>query len=604
MESLVHSCTGCVTGADRIFLLVHQTFFMSSLDWLILVITLVTIIAYGLYKSTATKNLEGYFLTNRTMPWYLVLLSIMGTQASAVTFISAPGQAFTDGMRFVQYYFGLPLAMVVLCITFVPIFTRLKVFTAYEYLEERFDVKTRTFTSALFLLSRGFSTGISVYAPSIILSSLLGWNIFLTNIFMGGLLIIYTVSGGAKAVAYTQQLQLIIIFTAMFIAGYYIVHDLPADVGFIDALKVSGASGKLNVITTGVTEEGFQWKDKYNLISGVIGGFFLALSYFGTDQSQVGRYLTAKNTTESRLGLLMNGLVKVPMQFLILLIGALLFTYYQFNQGPIFFNKAVSDKVYESKYADSLNAIHAKYETVSVEQKEWVAKYVASPETNGYKDSLQELNKKVNDLRNEYKAVLKQADPTIDTNDTNYIFLRFVVDTLPKGLVGLLIAIIFLASWGSIAAALNSLAASTMIDFYLRFKKDRIHTSETELHKVKQYKQSKWFTFGWGVFCIAVAEFSNRLGSLIEAVNVLGSLFYGVILGIFLVAFYMKRIRGNAVFWSAIIGEIIVVICFILDNNGIIGLGFLWLNVVGALAVVVLSWLFQNLFFIKSKEQL
>lgn len=570
---------------------------MSSLDWIILAVTLVTIILYGLYKSSTTKNLEGYFLTNRTMPWYLVLLSIMGTQASAITFLSAPGQAFTDGMRFVQYYFGLPLAMVVLCITFVPIFTRLKVFTAYEFLEERFDVKTRTFTSALFLLSRGFSTGISVYAPSIILSSLLGWNIYLTNILMGGLLIIYTVSGGAKAVAYTQQLQLVIIFTAMFIAGYYIVHNMPANVGFTDALKVSGASGKLNVITTGVTDDGFQWNDRYNIISGLIGGFFLALSYFGTDQSQVGRYLTAKDLTQSRLGLLMNGLVKVPMQFFILLIGALLFTYYQFNTGPIFFNNAVSEKVYQSEYADSLKAINAQFEAVTQQQKDVAAKYLQSSEEQKYKDSLQKLNLKVNELRNEYKTVLKKADPSVDTNDTNYIFLRFVVDTLPKGLVGLLIAIIFLASWGSIAAALNSLAASTMIDFYIRFGKKKIHTTTDELQELKKYNQSKWFTFAWGIFCIVVAEFSNRMGSLIEAVNVLGSLFYGVILGIFLVAFYQKKIRGNAVFWGAVIGEIIVILCFILDNQGIIGLGFLWLNVIGAVAVVLLSWLFQLALF-------
>src|SRR3982750_1732967 len=300
---------------------------MSQLDWIVLSITLASIIAYGLYKSRTSKNLEGYFLSNRSMPWYLVLLSIMGTQASAITFLSAPGQAFTDGMRFVQYYFGLPLAMIVISISFVPIFKRLRVFTAYEFLEQRFDVKTRTFTSFLFLLSRGFSTGISIYAPSIILSSLLGWDIFWTNIVMGGLLIIYTVSGGAKAVAYTQQLQLIIIFSAMFIAGYYIVHHLPADVSFTDALKVSGASGKLNVITTGITAKGFEWKDRFNLISGLIGGFFLALSYFGTDQSQVGRYLTARTITESRMGLLLNGIIKVPMQFFILLLGVLVFTF-------------------------------------------------------------------------------------------------------------------------------------------------------------------------------------------------------------------------------------------------------------------------------------
>ncbi|MGI8951206.1 MAG: sodium:solute symporter [Chitinophagaceae bacterium] len=568
---------------------------MSSVDWIVLIITLAIIVLYGLYKSRTTKNIEGYFLSNRTMPWYLILLSIMGTQASAITFLSAPGQAFTDGMRFVQYYFGLPLAMIVLCITFVPLFNKLKVFTAYEFLEQRFDVKTRTFTSALFLLSRGFSTGISIYAPSIILSSLLGWNIFVTNIIMGGILIIYTVSGGAKAVAYTQQLQIIIIFSAMFIAGYFIVHDLPKNVGFIDALKVSGASGKLNVITTGISKNGFDIKDKYNLISGLIGGFFLSLSYFGTDQSQVGRYLTAKNTTQSRLGLLMNGLVKVPMQFLILLIGALLFTFYQFNKGPIFFNKAVSEKVYQSKYGDSLAFINKQYESLNKRQSIYAQKYI-STNIIFYKDSLQQLNVKVDSLRKQYKLFLGKADPLIDTNDTNYIFLRFVVDNLPVGLVGLLIAIIFLASWGSIAAALNSLASCTMIDFYFRFKKKRIHPELKDLEELKKYKQSKWATLGWGIFCIIIAEFSNRMGSLIEAVNVLGSLFYGVILGIFLVAFYIKRIKSNAVFWSAVVSEIIVIVLFILDNNGTIGLGFLWLNVVGALAVIGFSWMMQKLY--------
>jgi SSS family solute:Na+ symporter len=491
----------------------------------------------------------------------------------------------------------LPLAMVVLCITFVPAFSRLKVFTPYEFLEQRFDVKTRTFTAALFLLSRGFSTGISVYAPSLILSSLFGWNIFYTNILMGGILIIYTVSGGAKAVAYTQQLQLTIIILAMCIAGYYIVHLLPQHISFIDALKISGASGKLNVITTGFNNNGFVWKDKYNIISGVIGGFFLALSYFGTDHSQVGRYLTAKDNTQSKLSLLINGLVKVPMQFLILLLGALLFVYYQFQPSPVFFNKAAEIKTYAAPYNDSLKNISIKFNDVNARQKNTAINYVtALKEKNGstaqeLKQQLQQLNMQANELRNQYKSFLAKADPSADTNDTNYIFLRFVIDNLPKGLIGLLIAIIFLASWGSIAAALNSLAGCTMIDFYMRFRKNAsLHEEE------KKYHLSRWFTFAWGIFCIAIAEFANRMGSLIEAVNVLGSLFYGVILGIFLVAFYCKKISGNAVFWSSVISEAIVIILFILDNNNIIGLGFLWLNVVGAIAVLLISFIIQRAF--------
>jgi len=568
---------------------------MSAADWIVLIITLIAIVAYGLYKSRTTKNMEGYFLNNRSMPWYLILLSIMGTQASAVTFLSAPGQAFTDGMRFVQYYFGLPIAMVILCITFVPIFNKLKVFTAYEYLEQRFDLKTRTFTSAMFLLSRGLSTGISIYAPSIILSSLLGWNIYWVNIIMGGMLIIYTVTGGAKAVAYTQQLQFVIIFAGMFLAGYYIVHQLPEGIGFTDALKVSGASGKLNVITTGISSKGFDWKDRYNLISGLIGGLFLSLSYFGTDQSQVGRYVTAKNSTESKIGLLMNGLVKVPMQFFILLIGALLFTFYQFKSGPIFFNSSVPAAVYKGAYGDSLKNTERQFALANSRQNIYATQFIRADKNNNssiaaaYKDSIGIANKQMDGLRKNYRTLLTKADATIDTNDTNYIFLRFVIDNLPKGLVGLLIAIIFIASWGSIAAALNSLASATMIDFYCRFKANHSHPNISDVEQENRYHLSKWYTFAWGIFCIIMAEFSNRLGSLIEAVNVLGSLFYGVMLGIFLVAFYMKKIGGTAVFWAAVVGEIIVITFYFLDKFNIIGLGFLWFNLVGALAVVLLS---------------
>src|SRR6201996_6518819 len=337
---------------------------MSQPNWIVLAITLLGIIAYGLYKGRSSRDLDGYFLSNRMVPWYMVLLGIMGTQASAVTFLSAPGQAYTDGMRFVQYYFGLPLAMVVLCITFVPVFHRLKVFTAYEFLEQRFDWKTRVLTSFLFLLQRGLSTGISIAAPSIILSSLLGWNILWTNIFMGGLLIIYTVTGGAKAVAYTQQLQMIIIFGGMTVAGFMVIHRLPAGVGLSEVLHIGGKAGKLNIITTGIRPggRGFDWNDRYNLFSGIIGGFFLQLSYFGADQSQVGRYLTARSLSESRLGLLLNGLVKVPMQFLILLLGVMVFAFYQFHPRPVFFNQSQVVRLEHSKDKDSLNVLMARYE--------------------------------------------------------------------------------------------------------------------------------------------------------------------------------------------------------------------------------------------------
>src|SRR5687767_9570491 len=485
---------------------------MSQLDWIILAVTLTGIITYGLYRSRTTHNLDGYLLANRSLPWGLVLLSIMGTQASAITFLSAPGQAYTDGMRFVQYYFGLPLAMIVICIFFVPIFSKLKVYTAYEYLENRFDGKTRTLTSFLFLLQRGLSTGISVFAPSIILSSLLGWNIYWTNLFMGGLLIIYTISGGAKAVAYTQQLQLIIIFTGMFLAGYMVVNLLPKDVGFIDSLQVSGKLGRLNVITTGFEKgNGFDWGDKYNIWSGIIGGFFLSLSYFGADQSQVGRYLTARSLTESRVGLLMNGLVKVPMQFLILLIGALVFTFYQFNKAPIFFNDVQIGKLEKSVYKDSFALAQQHYNDIASQKQKAVVDYAHAADMQD--EYLQEqklhelktLQSGSDSLRKKVKQWLKTKEVKGDNNDTNYIFLRFVVDHLPVGLVGLLIAIIFLASWGSIAAAINSLASCTMVDFHKRFSKTR-QTGEDE------YRLSRWYTLGWGIFCLVVAMFTYNIG--------------------------------------------------------------------------------------------
>ena len=580
---------------------------MTTPDWIVLGLTLVVIIAYGLYKSRTTKNLDGYFLSNRELPWYMVLLSIMGTQASAITYLSGPGQAYTDGMRFVQYYFGLPLAMVVICITFVPMFQRLKVYTAYEFLEQRFGTATSTFTSFLFLLQRGLSTGISVAAPSIILSSLLGWDMWWTNIFMGGLLIIYTVAGGAKAVAYTQTLQFVIIFSGMFLAGYMAVRLLPDGVSFFDALHVSGESGKLNVITSGKSDKGFNWTDKYNIWSGVIGGFFLALSYFGTDQSQVGRYLTAKSTAGSRLGLLMNGLIKVPMQFLILLVGALVFAFYQYNQAPLFFNQSQIDKVSKTEYAAQVTQIQQQYDSVHVLKRKLLS---SSDNIRRESAEILRLQKQSDSLRNSFKTILDTPGVgeaagnrlfPVKANDTNYIFLRFVIDYLPKGIVGLLIAVIFLAAWGSIAAALNSLASSSMVDFHKRFAKK-------ELSAKSEYNFSRLYTFLWGAFCIVVAQFATSIGnSLIEAVNVLGSLFYGVILGIFLVAFYLKHISGKAVFISALIVQVYIITSFLwpwISENfpsltklpGVVTaimssaatIGFLWLNGIGALGVVLL----------------
>ncbi|MGN6343004.1 MAG: sodium:solute symporter [Ginsengibacter sp.] len=539
---------------------------MSYQDWIVLVVTLTCIIMYGVYKSRSTKNLDGYFLSNRDMPWYLVLLSIMGTQASAITFISAPGQAYTDGMRFVQYYFGLPLAMIVICIVFVPVFNNLKVYTAYEFLEKRFDLKARTLTSFLFQISRGLSTGISIYAPSLILSSLLGWNIYYTNIIMGGMLIIYTVSGGARAVAHTQKLQLIIVIMGMGIAAYMMVRLMPDNIGFLESLHIGGKNGKMNIITSGNTTNGFDWKDKYNIWSGIIGGFFLALSYFGTDQSQVGRYLTAKNNRQGKLGLLLNGIVKVPMQFLILLVGVLVFSFYQYHKAPVYFNETQANRAKETVYKNDLINLEKQYELV---------------------DATDNIQKEK--IKKEYKAVLAQALPHEDLNDTNYIFLHFVIDYLPKGLVGLLIAVIFLAAWGSIAAALNALSSCTVVDIHKRF----INKNLTEQ---QDYRVSKFYTFCWGIFCILVAQFASNLGnSLIETVNILGSLFYGVILGIFLIAFWFKQIKANALFYAALIAEIFVILIYVSDK-----ISFLWLNAIGALLVIMFGYILQ--FFMKTSK--
>jgi solute:Na+ symporter, SSS family len=535
---------------------------VSRIDWTILILTLTVIIIYGIYKSRTTKNLDGYFLDNRSMPWYIVLLSIMGTQASAITFLTGPGQAFSDGMRFVQYYFGLPLAMIVISIFFVPVFNRLKVYTAYEFLENRFDLKTRTLTSFLFLLSRGLSTGLSIFAPSIVLSSLMGWNINFTTLVMGGLVIIYTMSGGAKAVAHTQKLQMIIVFVSLALVGYIAVRLLPGEMGFNEALKDAGGLGKMNIITTGMKDGEFDWKDKYNIWSGLIGGFFLALSYFGTDHSQVGRYLTAKNDTESKTGLLLNGLIKVPMQFFILLLGILIFTFYQYRKAPVYFDDAKKKVAMQSPFRSELQAIELKFDQAQLRRDKPAA----------------------DELRIEYKKSLKKVFPAEDVNDTNYVFMSFVRDQLPVGLVGIILAIIFLAAWGSIAAALNSLAACTVVDFHKKF----FVKKETAL---EDYSVAHWYTLFWGVFCILIALFARNIGnSLIEAVNILGSIFYGVILGIFLVAFWIKKVKGNAVFIAALISEILVIVIY---NMEIIS--FLWLNAIGALLVIMFSLLFQPL---------
>lgn len=557
---------------------------MSSIDWIVLILTLLSIVLYGLYKSKNVKNIDGYILGDRSLPWYTVGLSVMATQASAITFLSAPGLAYSSGMSFVQFYFGLPLAMIVLCVTFVPIFHKLKVYTAYEFLEKRFDVKTRVLTAILFLIQRGISTGITIFAPAIILSTILNIDLTVTTLSIGALLLIYTVYGGTKAVSYTQLLQMSIIFGGLLLAGVLVVQLLPEHIGFTEALHIAGKSGKTNAIDFTLDLD-----NQYTVWTGLIGGFFLQLSYFGTDQSQVGRYLTGSSVKESRLGLLMNGLLKVPMQFCILLIGILVFAYYQYHTPPLFFNEQETIKLEQSAYKADYQQIMQTHEKISSEKTLVVNELtdaLANKEDSkidGIRDRLAAYNDQEKELRADLVDLMKKNDSAADTNDNNYIFLKFVTDVFPKGVIGLLIAIIFLASMGATASAINSLSSTSVIDIYKRFvKKDA-----NEKHYLNA---SRIATAFWGVFTIAIALYSSKLGNLLEAVNILGSLFYGTILGIFLVAFYIKRIGGKAVFLAAILSEIIVVGIWRLDV-----VAFLWLNLIGCVFVIVLGFVLQEL---------
>ncbi|MDB5123707.1 MAG: transporter, family [Mucilaginibacter sp.] len=551
---------------------------MSLPDWIVLGVTLLTIVIYGVWKSGSNKNIDQYLMGGRSLRWYHVGLSVMATQASAITFLSAPGQAYSDGMRFVQFYLGLPLAMIVLCVTFVPIFHRLKVYTAYEFLEQRFNLKTRALTSILFLVQRGLSTGITIYAPSIILSTILQINTVYTTLFIGGLVIFYTVYGGTKAVSYTQLLQMSIIFSGMFLAGVLVVSLLPNNVGFTHAIKLAGKLGRMNVI-----DWKFDRKNQYNVWSGVIGGFFLQLSYFGTDQSQVGRYLTGSSVGQSRLGLIMNGLLKIPMQFLILLIGVLIFAFYQFNRPPMFFNGYEVKQVKQSNYAGQYNDLENQY-TAAFEQRKANANDLIKAFDKGDRaqishaqETLKIADSRAANIRKAAIAIMKKNNEKANADDTNYVFLTFVTQYLPRGLIGLLIAIIFLASMGSTASALNSLASTSVVDIYKRV----INPGASD----KNYlNASRLATIFWGVVCVLMALYASKVGNLLEYVNKLGSYIYGTILGIFVVAFYLKKINGNAVFIAAIITEILIVI---LGNFELVA--YLWLNAIGCILVIIIA---------------
>jgi SSS family transporter len=552
---------------------------MSALDWVVLLLTLLFVVAYGIWKGRGDKNIEGYLLGDHSLNWFKVCLSVMATQASAITFLSVPGQAFTDGMRFVQFYFGLPLAMIVISITFVPVFQRLKVYTAYEFLEGRFDVKTRVLTSFLFLIPRALSTGVTVSAPSIILSAILGWDLTYTTFFTGVVVIIYCVFGGTKGVSYTQMQQMFIILIGMFLAGVLIVKLMPSHVGFVDSLKIAGKFGKMNVI-----DWKFDLNNRYNVWSGLIGGFFLQLSYFGTDQSQVGRYLTASSEKESKLGLLMNGFLKIPMQFFILIVGILVYVFYQFNQPPLNFNAIQEKNILASPKAAEYQQLQSQHQAL-FEQKKAALLKIDIDNTQADFSEVQDIEAQAVKLKTQAQELVKKEFPDAEANDVNYIFLTFINKYLPNGLVGLLIAMILLASMGSMASAFNSLTSTSIIDIYKRLLKP----NETESHYLLS---SKIVTLFWGVFCVIVAFFATKMGSLIEVVNILGSWFYGTILGVFLVAFYMKNIKGGVVFYAAILAEILVLYFYFIDLTA-----FLWLNLIGCALVMLFSYIFS--FFVK-----
>nr|MBS0036867.1 sodium:solute symporter [Saprospiraceae bacterium] len=557
---------------------------MSPIDWIVLCGTLFFIVLYGIVKTRHIKTSESYLRGDGTMQWWLIGISIMATQASAITFLSTPGQAYADGMSFVQFYFGLPLAMVLLCVFVLPLYYRLKVYTAYEFLESRFDLKTRSLTSILFLVQRGLAAGITIYAPSIILSTILGWNLNATNVIIGFLVIVYTVAGGTQAVSQTQKQQMIVIMTGMFLAFFYCIQLLPENTGFNDALFIAGETGRLNVI-----DFEFDLSNRYNVWSGLIGGTFLFLSYFGTDQSQVQRYLSGKSLNESRMGLMFNGLFKIPMQFFILLVGVLVFIFFQFQQSPLHFNPANTAIVMESERSGDFLTLEAEYLEVHQQKKDLIHQYTdlrkaegRGQETNVLADEIRNMMVVENQLRDDAKEIITQVDPRLDTKDTDYVFITFVLNFLPVGLIGLLLAVIFSAAMSSTASELNALSTTTVVDLYKRnFAKDK-----SDRHYLKA---SKGFTVLWGLIALAFATFASLFENLIQAVNIIGSLFYGAILGVFVAAFFMKHLKGRHIFPATLIAEALVIATYFLDKYGYISLGYLWLNLLGCILVMIVG---------------
>lgn len=560
---------------------------MLRIDWIVLIGTLLFIVLYGTWKSRQQRSVGDYFKGGSTANWWTIGLSVMATQASAITFLSTPGQAFHDGMGFVQFYFGLPIAMVIICLVFLPIYHRLNVFTAYEYLESRFDKKTRTLTAILFLIQRGLACGITIFAPSIILSAVLGWNLFYLNIIIGVLVIIYTVSGGTKAVSVTQRQQMAVIFVGMLIAFLLILNYLPLDITFVKALEIAGANGKMDIL-----DFSFDFDNRYTFWSGIIGGTFLALSYFGTDQSQVQRYLSGKSLKQSQMGLIMNGILKVPMQFFILLVGVMVFVFYQFNSSPLHFNPSAVNAVENSIYAEAYSALATEKQGLDeqlIEAQISYGKAVNEAEKQEYAALVSELNQAEQGLRDQAVALIKKADPNAETNDKDYVFIHFILNNLPRGLIGLLLAVILSAAMSSTASELNALGSTTTIDLYKRNR-----PGKREKHYVAV---SRAFTLLWGIIAIVVANSAHLFDNLIQLVNIIGSIFYGNVLGIFLLAFFIRYVKSRAVFIAAIITQIIIIYFWYIDL-----MPYLWLNLVGSAIVIGIALVLQTILGNKDPE--
>jgi SSS family solute:Na+ symporter len=555
---------------------------MQTLDWVVLILTLLTIVLYGTWKTRGSKNVNDYIKGGNEAKWWTIGLSVMATQASAITFLSTPGQAFHDGMGFVQFYFGVPIAMVVICMVFIPLYHKLKVYTAYEFLEGRFNLKTRSLTAILFLTQRGLAAGITIFAPAIILSAVLGWNLTLLNIIIGVLVIIYTVSGGTKAVSVTQKHQMAVIFTGMFIAFFLILSYLPDGITFQKALDIAGASGKMEVL-----DFSFNLDNRYTIWSGLIGGTFLALSYFGTDQSQVQRYLSGKSVKEMRMGLIFNGLLKVPMQFFILLVGVMVFVFYQFNASPINFNPQATLAVQDSQYAKEYRELEVQQFQIQNDKQSIIYSYLKT-EDEKYAYFLTRTNEVDLKIRERAKEIIDkvalETNQKIESNDKDYVFIHFILNNLPRGLIGLLLAVILSAAMSSTASELNALASTTAMDLYKR-------NTTRELSDRHMVNASKLFTLGWGILAIIIACVAHLADNLIQLVNIIGSIFYGNVLGIFLLAFFFKHVKGNAVFIGALITQVIVIVLYLLDYYEIIDLEYLWLNFVGCFVVMILSLL-------------